>query len=217
MFSIPTKTAMKFGKEFVSQMVPEWQEAYMDYSNLKTILKDVLSTRKRTQPSSAQASTPGGSTLKRRVSLYRAFSGLTARYRRNPNSPMRREDDEEVILVNSVREQGSSEGCYQTTFLMSSEEGGEYELVFFRRLDDEFNKVDRFYRKNVREVGEEADELTRQMNALIALRVKVEKPDIQSKGNRAGISNLSQDLTSHSIQRKKPGKESLFRFFCSIY
>lgn len=37
---------MKFGKEFESQKVPQWQEAYMDYSGLKAVLKDVLDTRK---------------------------------------------------------------------------------------------------------------------------------------------------------------------------
>ncbi|KAK4783489.1 hypothetical protein SAY86_007863 [Trapa natans] len=183
---------MKFGKEFVSQMVPEWQEAYMDYNGLKAVLKDVLNFRRaKVHPRtlSAQASTPGGSALKRRVSMYRAFSGLTGGgLRRSPNSPMspmrsREEHEEEVILVNSVREMESSDSRYQTVFLMSSDEGGEYELVFFRRLDDEFNKVVGFYRKKVKEVVKEADELTRQMNALIALRIKVERPDIQSHGN----------------------------------
>lgn len=47
-------------------------------------------------------------------------------------------------------------------------------MVFFRRLDDEFNKVNAFYRKEVGELLEEADGLNKQMDALIALRVKVE-------------------------------------------
>ncbi|KAK4797643.1 hypothetical protein SAY86_029969 [Trapa natans] len=183
---------MKFGKEFVSQMVPEWQEAYMDYNSLKAVLKDVHNFRRtkiHPRTSSAQASTPGGSALKRRVSMYRAFSGLTGGGRRSsptsPMSPLRslEEQEEEVILVNSSRQMESSEARYQTVFLMSSEEGGEYELVFFRRLDDQFNKVVGFYRKKVQEVVDEADELTRQMNALIALRIKVERPDIQPQNN----------------------------------
>ncbi|KAI6700534.1 hypothetical protein NL676_014858 [Syzygium grande] len=61
-------------------------------------------------------------------------------------------------------------------FLRSSNEEGEYELLFFRRLDDEFNKVLGFYRRKVEEVVFEADKLSKQMNALIALRIRVEKP-----------------------------------------
>ncbi|KAL4353142.1 hypothetical protein GQ457_06G043880 [Hibiscus cannabinus] len=110
--------------------------------------------------------------LKRRASLYRAFSGLTNRYK--PDSSTKSHEDE-VIVVSSVKE-GGAEGRYQTMFLRSGEEGGEFELLFFRRLDDEFNKVLRFYKKKVEEVTVEADALSKQMNALIALRIKVDNP-----------------------------------------
>ncbi|CAI0462923.1 unnamed protein product [Linum tenue] len=50
---------------------------------------------------------------------------------------------------------------------MASDEGGEYELVYFRRLDDEFNKVNRFYKCKVEEVLKEADSLTKQMDEAI--------------------------------------------------
>ncbi|CAH8357582.1 unnamed protein product [Eruca vesicaria subsp. sativa] len=52
------------------------------------------------------------------------------------------------------------------------------EVQFFRRLDGEFNKVLRFYKQKVESVMEEADELSRQLNVLIALRVKVENPNV---------------------------------------
>ena len=62
---------MKFGKEYTSQMVPEWQEAYMDYNLLKTLLKEIQRFKLRNKPSP----TPSG--LRRKLTLYRAFSGLT--------------------------------------------------------------------------------------------------------------------------------------------
>ncbi|CBI22249.3 unnamed protein product, partial [Vitis vinifera] len=163
---------MKFGKEFVSQMVPEWQEAYMNYNFLKGLLKDVLRFRQQNMLTAAMSATPRSS-LKRRVSLYRAFSGLTGRYRGSP----RKNNEDEAILVSAVEEEGS-EGHYQTMFLMSSEAGGEYELVYFRRLDEEFNKVVKFYKGKVEEVMREAEELNKQMDALIALRIKVENPPV---------------------------------------
>ncbi|MCD7447326.1 hypothetical protein HAX54_027190 [Datura stramonium] len=168
---------MKFGKEFASQMIPEWQEAYMDYNYLKNLLKDILNFRQKNAPSSEVAATPKGS-LKRRISMYRAFSGLQSRYASFKGSSGNNNHEDEVILVNSLQHEGS-QGQYQTMFLMSSEEGGEYEMVFFRRLDDEFNKVLTFYKKKVGQVKAEADELSKQMDALIALRIMVDKPSIE--------------------------------------
>lgn len=171
--SYPT---MKFGKEFQSQMVQEWQVAYMDYNSLKNILKDVIRSRPPPPPPPQQqqkyavsSDTSDPSRIKRRVSFYRAFSGLTTRY----GSPRKRDEDE-VILVSSNEE--SHGGRYHTMFMKPSEEGGEFELMFFRKLDDEFNKVVKFYKDKVTAAVAEADELSRQMNALIVLRIKVDKP-----------------------------------------
>ncbi|CAA3017423.1 phosphate transporter PHO1 homolog 9-like [Olea europaea subsp. europaea] len=169
---------MKFGRELASQMVQEWQEAYMDYNYLKTLLKDVLRFRQQNASSSEEISRTRS--LQRRVSMYRAFSGLTSRYSTLKGSPRKnspRKNEDEVILVSAVQGEGS-ESCYQTMFLRSSEEGGEYELVFFRRLDDEFNKVVKFYKNKVEEVKMEAKELSKQMDALIALRIRVDKPSL---------------------------------------
>nr|GMD55388.1 phosphate transporter PHO1 homolog 3-like isoform X1 [Ipomoea batatas] len=148
---------MKFGKELASQMVQEWGEAYMDYTSLKALLKHISKFRQTNAQSTRKNS------LKRRLSMYRAFSGLTNRFN-TPRSNNKGEDEEEVILVSAV-EQGGVIGApprYETTVLVSSEGGGEYELVFFRRLDDEFNKV-----------------VSEQMDALIAFRIMVEKPEIE--------------------------------------
>ncbi|KAM0006886.1 putative SPX domain-containing protein [Helianthus debilis subsp. tardiflorus] len=168
---------MKFGKEFALQRVPEWREAYMNYSYLKTLLEQILIFRQR-QPSESQANRPNLSrSLKRKVSLFRAFSGLR-------NASLRKHKEDEVIVVNAMQqadeEQGGEGGpSYQTIFLRSSEEGGDLELVFFKRLDNEFNKVFHFYKTKVQEVMKQADELSNQMDALIALRIKVNNPIIE--------------------------------------
>ncbi|KAK5802234.1 Phosphate transporter PHO1 -like protein [Gossypium arboreum] len=201
---------MKFGKEFAAQMVQEWQEAYMDYSKLKSILKDILRFKQQNKEPLTMATTTTTTTkgaLNRRASLYRAFSGLTNRYK--PVSAMKNNEDE-VILVSAVQG-GGVEGDYQTMFLMSGEEGGEFELLFFRRLDDEFNKVLRFYKKKVEEVILEADELSKQMNALIALRIKVDNPvvkgtDMVNLADKGFSSNSSSLSHSHPINGGKQGR-----------
>ncbi|VVB03946.1 unnamed protein product [Arabis nemorensis] len=58
---------------------------------------------------------------------------------------------------------------------MTEEKGGEYELVFFRRLDDEFNKVEKFYREKVEEVVKEAMVLNKQMDNLMAFKLEEER------------------------------------------
>ncbi|KAI8528510.1 hypothetical protein RHMOL_Rhmol12G0153900 [Rhododendron molle] len=160
---------MKFGKEFVSQMVPEWKEAYMDYDYLKTLLKEIQRFKQRTRPQ------PVPPRLGRRQTLCRAFSGLTRRsYSQAPSPPRASDVENQVILVNSSSSQG---GRFETMFLMAADEGGEHELVYFKRLDDEFNRVLDFYKSKAGEVMEEAAVLDKQMDALIAFRVKVERPD----------------------------------------
>ncbi|XVE53189.1 hypothetical protein DITRI_Ditri02bG0183800 [Diplodiscus trichospermus] len=178
---------MKFGKEFASQMVPEWQEAYMDYDYLKTLLKELQRFKHRNKP----PPTPGG--LKRKLTLYRAFSGLTQRHH-NPTSPSSPDIESQPILVSSVNRNGSQ--SYETTFLMSSEEGGEYEMVYFRRLDDEFNKVEKFYKGKVQEVLKEADVLNKQMDALIAFRIKVENPPGINFDSSVEMTRLASDIAA---------------------
>jgi hypothetical protein len=182
---------MKFGKEFTAQMVPEWQEAYVDYNQLKYLLKEIQRFKHRTKP----PATPAG--LKRKLTLYRAFSGLTQRYNHNPTSPSSTSPEDiesQAILVNSLSRDGSQRS--HTTFLMSSDEGGEYELVYFRRLDDEFNKVDKFYRSKVEEVMKEADMLNKQMDALIAFRIKVENPQGEWFDRSVEMTRLASDVAT---------------------
>ncbi|CAN1152680.1 Phosphate transporter PHO1 homolog 3 [Linum perenne] len=196
---------MKFGKEFALQMVPEWQEAYMDYDFLKILLKDILRFRKN-NPEPAVPSCGGGAVseaLKRKLTLYRAYSGLTQRANNNSYNPLngsshvdRANDIEnQAIMVNSIDQNGSQ--SYETAFMMASDEGGEYELVYFRRLDDEFNKVNSFYKAKVDEVLKEADTLNKQMDALIAFRIKVENPEGWSRVDRSEqITRLASNVAA---------------------
>lgn len=107
--------------------------------------------------------------------------------------------EEEVILVEEF-----SEGKHETMFLRSSDMGGEFELVFFRRLDDEFNKVLKFYKGKVGEMMEEAEELNKQMDALIALRIRVDNPVMVMNGEASGGST-----SSSFINGRNPGNRNL--------
>ncbi|KAL8459015.1 hypothetical protein ACS0TY_036478 [Phlomoides rotata] len=89
--------------------------------------------------------------LKRSFTLYRAFNGLT--HHRAPSKSRAAPDVEnQVILVHNVRRDGDE--LLETMFLNTTDDGGEYELVYFKRLDDEFNKVLKFYKVKVEDVPE---------------------------------------------------------------
>ncbi|KAG9139290.1 hypothetical protein Leryth_011289 [Lithospermum erythrorhizon] len=69
---------MKFGKEYTSQMVQEWQEAYLDYNYLKSLLKDILHHKQR-NTTKVPIEMKLKNSFKRSMSLYRSFSGLTSK------------------------------------------------------------------------------------------------------------------------------------------
>jgi SPX domain protein involved in polyphosphate accumulation len=161
---------MKFGKIFKKQMVPEWVEAYVDYNGLKRVLKEIRSYKhsKLTRAASRVS--------QQAEALHRSFSGLSF----HPRHSERAGDiEDQVIKVDTVQEEGSRK-LYETKFLKKSEEGGEFEESFFKKLDENLNKVNKFYRDKVKEVIEEAALLDKQMDALIALRVKMQKPDVDN-------------------------------------
>ncbi|CAN8266660.1 unnamed protein product [Cochlearia groenlandica] len=173
---------MKFGKEFSSQMVPEWHEAYMDYNNLKSLLKDIIKFKRTSNPHHGHGHGHGhGHHHIPGKALYRAFSGLIStpgrkKHHHHGDGHDSDEDIEEGLKSAPILVHSASHG-YETTFLNSAEAGGEYETVFFRRLDDEFNKVERFYKGKVEQVVSEALMLNKQMDALIAFRARVENPN----------------------------------------
>ncbi|KAL8157293.1 hypothetical protein AgCh_002117 [Apium graveolens] len=188
---------MKFGKDFKKQMVPEWIEAYMDYNGLKKILQDIHHSRQSKGPP-----TPSKVSQQQSV-LYTGFSGLNPR----PRSVHQNKGDieDQVIDVSTTQQEGSTK-LYNTKFLKSSEEGGDTEVTFFNKLDYELNKVNKFYKDKVEEVIKEATELNKQMDALIALRIRVEKPDIAQnnflgRGGRDLGNSVALEVTSPSREK----------------
>ncbi|CAN6894725.1 unnamed protein product [Brassica oleracea] len=187
---------MRFGREFVSKMIPEWQEAYIDYAYLKTILQDIQATRKISVSNSQS-----------KPSFAR---NLTRRYTRNASV-----SENHVIVFNAVTHAGyEHDMTYETAFLKTGEPGGDSEAAFFRTLDREFNKVNSFYRLKVEKARNQSLALSKQMDALVAFRhrVKEKKPsssdsvsvDInalssKSKENKVTLGDLIKNEANKSI------------------
>lgn len=161
---------MKFGKEYKMQMVPEWVEAYMDYNGLKRILREIRMCQAPRTPRTPLRS------LQQRFSMYSPFRGVEVDPRGRQNAG---DIEDQVIKVSPVVGE-CNRTFYRTRLLLPSEElGGQDEVKFFKKLDEELNKVNAFYRDKVDEVVEEAAALKKQMDAYIALRIKVQNPNIK--------------------------------------
>ncbi|XP_016488360.2 phosphate transporter PHO1 homolog 10 [Nicotiana tabacum] len=177
---------MKFGKEFKREMVPEWIEAYVDYNGLKQILQDIRRSKESKQPP-----TPARS-LDQRLALYRNFSGLNLQSSTQNTGDI----EDQVIAVNTVQHENS--GKFYITKFLGSPEGAENEISFFNKLDHEFNKVNTFYKDKVDEVMREVTLLNKQMDALIALRIKVMDPGFDAFGS---LQRLSFDINNSTPSR----------------
>lgn len=158
---------MKYGKEFKKQMVPEWTEAYMDYNGLKRILREIRQYKLNKHPG-----TPSR-VLQHRTTLDVSLRGLS---HQSSNRQNQGDMEDQVIDINTLQQDGSRK-FYETNFLKHFK-GGEIEVMFFRKLDEELNKVNTFYKDKVNEVIREASQLNKQMDSLIALRIKVLKPKL---------------------------------------
>ncbi|KAK7274866.1 hypothetical protein RIF29_15967 [Crotalaria pallida] len=155
---------MTFKKDFKQQMVREWEKDYMDYEGLKRILKEVKRSKQATHNKSLHGLHLHGSTHHREGDI-----------------------EDQVIDVETLEKDGSKE-LYKTNFQKGLEEGGEAEARFFQKLDEELNKVNAFYQEQVEAAKHEATLLSKQMEALVALRVKVKNPDSGLQLHRIGSS-----------------------------
>lgn len=157
-------------------MIPEWQEAYIDYAYLKTILQDIQASRRVSDSNNQNSSTP-------------SFArNLTRRYNRDA---LVSENHDIVVNTATRDEEGLETTAYETTFLKAGEAGGDFEVTFFRNLDREFNKVISFYRLKVEKARTEALALNKQMDALIAFRHKVMD---QNQKNPSVFDSVSVDI-----------------------
>lgn len=108
-----------------------------------------------------------------RLRLERAFSGI---HLQGSNHQREGDIEDQVIEVKTL-EQDGSRPLYKTNFQKFDEEGGEVEARLFQKLDEELNKVNAFYKDQVEAAQHEVTLLSKQMEALVALRVKVKSPD----------------------------------------
>ncbi|KAG6758037.1 hypothetical protein POTOM_038370 [Populus tomentosa] len=113
--------------------------------------------------------------------------------------------EDQVIDVNALP-QDDCRKSYTTGFLRESEEGEELVNKFFKKLDEQLNKFSSSYKEKLDEMKHEASLLNKQMNAFIALRIKVESP-----GFGESCAKKSYDtgvVTTNALKSYSPSRDT---------
>ncbi|KAF5191258.1 Phosphate transporter pho1-like protein [Thalictrum thalictroides] len=151
---------VKFSKQFEGQLVPEWKEAFVDYSQLKKDLKKIhlLSNN------SASAKHQQASLSKALLSPLRKFSLFGYQHREHG-----------VIQVHKKLASSASKGDMYETELLDQFADTDAAKDFFVQLDHQLNKVNQFYKTKEMEFIDRGESLKKQMEILIELRTALKK------------------------------------------
>lgn len=177
---------MKFENEFKKHMVPEWTDAYVDYNGLKRLLREI-SCEKQIKKS--------------RGTFWRSKKKPTVNGKCNELTSQPRKCQIMKDIENQVGDIDRSQ-LHDHSHLSKScshrkfQEISEIEMTFLRKLDEELNKVNSFYKENVEAVTKEASVLSKQMETLIALRRKMEiSPLTERHDSHAEVSTIPLSTT----------------------
>jgi len=109
---------------------------------LKRILEEILLYKQSRQPLTPLRS------LHHKLTLHRPFNGLNLQ---STDLSSKGDIEDQVIDVNALPQDGCRK-FYTTQFLRESEEGGELEVKFFKKLDEQLNKFNTFYKDKLDEM-----------------------------------------------------------------
>lgn len=195
---------VKFSKQLELQLVPEWKSAFCDYWKLKkelnlikfqdhhaVICNNIADTYHHdhyltTSPSAS----PAGTSVPN--SPFLPFANLV---RRKPTSSSALKD---VIQVHHFRCTGPQLEVYETKVLEPFSEN-EYEVTFFWSIDQELNKVNRFYGSKEDEFTHRLQILKKQLHNLINLCITFDGAQDHSCTSSYDRSPSSSSTTSSCL------------------
>ncbi|KAL6604795.1 hypothetical protein ACP70R_042739 [Stipagrostis hirtigluma subsp. patula] len=190
---------VKFSKQFEGQLVPEWKEAFVDYWQLKKDIKKLQAAG----GSAAMAAAP--------PSLCQTPTAAHWVMRLPFLQPHREHGAIQVHRKLAIT--GSNDGVvagevYGTELMDGGFTDREAAGAFFERLDQQLNKVNRFYEKKEGEFLERGECLRRQLQILVELKAAITEQQRarQCGGSSAGSTDPEDPSVSCSILH---GEQSL--------
>ncbi|KAK6157729.1 hypothetical protein DH2020_011977 [Rehmannia glutinosa] len=154
---------VKFSKQFEGELVPEWKEAFVDYSQLKKDLKEIHLLNNTHDTNNKQRKNSFLSSLRKHAFLEH------------------NQTEHRLIQVHKKLAGSGSEGdLYETQLLEQFTDSSDAAIEFFACLDHQLNKVNQFFRTKENEFLERGDSLKKQMEILVELKTALNQT--QSKG-----------------------------------
>ncbi|OEL27639.1 Phosphate transporter PHO1-3 [Dichanthelium oligosanthes] len=167
---------VKFSKQFEAQLVPEWKEAFVDYWQLK---KDVKKLQAVTGDAIVVPAGVASPWLRQRppIAAHWVHKKLVIDGRLD------------CTVAGEVYETGVADGAGFADV--------EAAKAFFQRLDQQLNKVNRFYERKEGEFLERGESLRRQLQILVELKGAITQQ--QQARHGGGSSKGSADTDDPSI------------------
>ncbi|CAA0324435.1 unnamed protein product [Arabidopsis thaliana] len=147
---------VKFTKQFEGQLVPEWKDAFVDYSQLKKDLKKI------------HLFTNGVEKKHTETSLIKTVKSSLGRLSIFGNKG--REQSRVIQVHKKLASSGSNNDVYETELLEKIADDTDAAKEFFACLDMQLNKVNQFYKTKEKEFLERGECLKKQMDILIELK-----------------------------------------------
>ncbi|KAI4368976.1 hypothetical protein MLD38_017473 [Melastoma candidum] len=176
---------VKFSKQFEGQLIPEWKEAFVDYTKLKKDLKQIhLEISQTNQPNENN----------RHITFFSSLANFTVFGQRNR--------DHEAIHVHKKLASSVSFGdLYETELLEQLLADCEAAKEFFSFLDYQLSKVNQFYRTKEKEFLDRGKTLKQQIDILIELKSRQEG---SCNGGRGGsVQDCEEDISISSISSEE--------------
>ncbi|XP_026453771.1 phosphate transporter PHO1 homolog 1-like [Papaver somniferum] len=161
---------VKFSKQFEGQLIPEWKEAFVDYTFLKKDLKKIHLNNDNTNKN-------------QKNSFFSPFKKLSL------FGHQHREHG--VIQVHKRLASSASKGDLYETELLEQFADTDAAKEFFSRLDHQLNKVNQFYKAKEKEFMERGGSLEKQMEILVNLKQKLK----QQRGQPGFAQDIKEDAS----------------------
>ncbi|KAG2727851.1 hypothetical protein I3760_01G178500 [Carya illinoinensis] len=173
---------VKFSKELDGQLIPEWRDGYMNYRELKRHIKKIKLSRLPKHPHQDMNGDYGLSIL----DPVRFVARKICDKFRNSDS---KTDMTQLRRSKSCVEDGEDQEVYKTDLSQLFSQEDEIR-IFFEKLDEEHNKIEKFYKERESEIVEKAETLNKQLQflmdskqALMSQRLRKKSPSSPNFGS----------------------------------
>ncbi|KAG6732486.1 hypothetical protein I3842_01G180700 [Carya illinoinensis] len=150
---------VKFSKELEGQLIPEWRDGYMNYRELKRHIKKIKLSKLSKHHHQDMNGDYG-------LSIFDPVRFVARKICDKFRNSESKTDMIQLRRSKSCMEDGEDQKVYETDLSQLFSQEDEVR-IFFEKLDEEHNKIDKFYKERESEIVERAATLNKQLQILV--------------------------------------------------